>query len=530
MYLGEVSRYREAGLWGTRTIIQEVRRITEEHPNALAMITPQQRLTYAELDRKTDLVAAGLLDLGLEPGDPALLQLTNSAEAVIAWYALLKAGLVPVCTLSVHRAHEISQIAQQTQAVVHLVEAGLPSFDLVAFAREIAQMQPTLRQMITVHARADGNSTRLEDLGAYGDPARARRVVDDIQAAIDPDDVAIFQLSGGTTSVPKVIPRLHAEYWYNARAYAQTLHWDAHCRVAFLGPIVHNAGVVCGLHSTHSVGATLVLGTFDPGVCLPLLRDEAAIHLFLLPGIAQKLLEEPLAAAALAAVQQLVLAGAKVPLPLFDQLESMGMRCLQLFGMGEGLFLMTTPEAPRAVRALTVGTPLSPLDQVRILDPESEREVPDGTEGELCCQGPYTIRGYFNAAAHNARVFTSDGWYRTGDVVRAQVIEGTRCYSIEGRIKDLINRGSEKINAEEIEMLLSNHPAIQAAALVAMPDQRLGERTCAYLIASGDECLDLPAIQRYLEERGVAKYKWPERLVYVEAYPLTPVGKVSKKD
>jgi 2,3-dihydroxybenzoate-AMP ligase len=134
------------------------------------------------------------------------------------------------------------------------------------------------------------------------------------------------------------------------------------------------------------------------------------------------------------------------------------------------------PESPRAVRALSVGETLSPLDEVRILEPDSEREVPHGVEGELCCRGPYTIRGYFNATAHNARVFTSDGFYRTGGIARAQIIEGVQCYSIEGRIKDLVSRGNEKINAEEIEMLLGEHSAIQAAALVAMPDKRLGER------------------------------------------------------
>jgi 2,3-dihydroxybenzoate-AMP ligase len=525
----DVARYREAGVWGTRTIMQEMRCIVDEHPDALALITQEQRLTYAELDQRADLVAAGLLELGLQPGEPALLQCTNTAEAIIAWYGLLKAGLVPVCTLPLHRRHEISQIAQQTKAVVHVVEAGLPSFDLIAFAQEIAQIQPTLRHVLTIRAPTGGNTTRIEDLGANFTPAEARQIVNDVQAAIDPDAVAVFQLSGGTTNVPKVIPRLHAEYWYNARAYASFLHWDATSRVAFLGPIVHNAGIVCGLHGVHSVGASLVLGSFDPRVCLPLLRNASVTHLFLFPGIALQLLEDPQAASAFAMLQQVMLAGARVPLPLFDQLEEMGIRTVQMFGMGEGMCLVTRPESPRAVRALSVGETLSPLDEVRILEPDSESEVPHGVEGELCCRGPYTIRGYFNAVAHNTRAFTSDGFYRTGDIARVQIIEGVQCYSIEGRIKDLVSRGNEKINAEEIEMLLGEHPAIQAAALVAMPDKRLGERACAYLIANSDEHLELPAIQRYLQDRGVAKYKWPERLEYIEAFPLTPVGKVSKK-
>lgn len=525
----EVARYREAGLWGERTIAQEFRRIADEHPGSLALATPEQHLTFAELDQKTDLVAAGLLELGLVPGEPALLQLTNTAETIIAWYGLLKAGSIPICTLAFHRRHEISQIARLTGATVHVVEAGLPSFDLVAFAGEIAQLQSTIRHILTTRAPAGGGTMRIEDLGMGIDPVQACRLVDEVQAAIDPDDVAVFQLSGGTTGVPKVIPRLHAEYWYNARAYAQSWGWDSTCRVAFLGPIVHNAGIVCGLHGAHSAGAALVLGTFDPRVCFPLLRDEQATDLFLFPGIASTLIEDPLCAPAFATIQRLVLTGAKVPPLLFERFEAMGIHCLQLFGMGEGLFLRTKLDATRAVRVATVGNELSPLDEVRILEPDSEREVPLGEEGELCCRGLYTIRGYFDAAPHNARVFTSDGFYRTGDVAKAQIIDGVRCYSIEGRIKDLIDRGGEKINAEELEMLLSSHPAIQAAALVAMPDQRLGERACAYLIATGPERLGLSAIQQYLHEKGVAKYKWPERIEYIDAFPLTPVGKVSKR-
>jgi 2,3-dihydroxybenzoate-AMP ligase len=174
------------------------------------------------------------------------------------------------------------------------------------------------------------------------------------------------------------------------------------------------------------------------------------------------------------------------------------------------------------------GDPISPLDEFRVLDPASEREVPDGEVGELAVRGPYTLRGYFDAPEVNQAAFTSEGFYRTGDLVSAVWFGDERSISVEGRLKDLISRGGEKISAEEVEELLLRHQGIQAAAVVGMPDDRLGERFCACLVATGRE-LDLADIQTHLDALGVAKFKWPERLEWVPDLPKTAVGKLDKK-
>jgi non-ribosomal peptide synthetase component E (peptide arylation enzyme) len=337
----------------------------------------------------------------------------------------------------------------------------------------------------------------------------------------------VFQLSGGTTGVPKVIPRLHAEYWYNAAAYARSWGWSPDTRVAHLIPVIHNAGIVCAVHGPHSVGACLVLGRPDFADSLPLMAKEGATHVLLGHGHF-KAVAEPGFAAAAASVTQVVLSGAKVPPALFDELEQRGLWSGQLFGMGEGLFLTTGPAAPREARATTVGTPLSPMDEIRILEPGSATGLPDGQVGELCCRGPYTLRGYFDADSHNARAFTPDGFYRTGDLASVREIGGQRYVSIEGRIKDVINRGGEKINAEEVELLLLRHPRITDAAVVAMPDPRLGERTCAYIVVHG-EPLTMAELQRHFTQLQVAKFKWPERIEHLAEIPRTPVGKTDKK-
>jgi 2,3-dihydroxybenzoate-AMP ligase len=524
-------RYRESGLWGTRTIADEVHAVAAAHPRREAVVALDGRLTYRELDEKTDVLAAGLAGLGLVPGDPVLFQVTNRLGAILAWYGVLKAGLVPVCTLAAHRGHEIGEISRRTGAVAHLVEAGTRGFDLVGFAAEQRRDHPTLRHTLVLGATGDpAGDTRcvaVESLGAGTGPKAARALVEDIQRGLDPDDVAVFQLSGGTTGVPKVIPRLHAEYWYNAAAYARSWGWSPDTRVAHLIPVIHNAGIVCAVHGPHSAGGCLVLGTPDLDASLPLMAKEGATHVLLGHGHFAAVAVAGFAAAT-ASVTQVVLSGTKVPPALFDELEQRGLWSGQLFGMGEGLFLTTRPGAPREARATTVGTPLSATDEIRILEPGSDTELPDGQVGELCCRGPYTVPGYFDAAAHNARAFTTDGFYRTGDLACVRAIDGRRYVSIEGRIKEVINRGGEKVNAAEVELLLLRHPRITAAAAVAMPDPRLGERTCAYLVVQG-EPLTLADIREHFTQLQVAKFKWPERIEHLTEIPRTLVGKLDKK-
>ena len=220
---------------------------------------------------------------------------------------------------------------------------------------------------------------------------------------------------------------------------------------------------------------------------------------------------------------------ARVPRPVFDELTRRGVHVSQAFGMSEGLFLFTPLDAPADLRAGTVGVPISPFDEVRVLRPGTEFEVAEGEIGELAARGPYTIRGYLAAPDRDREAFAAAGFYRSGDLVRVRRYEGTLSYSIEGRVKDLVDRGGEKINAEEVELLVAGHPAVAEIALVGMPDPRLGERGCAYVVPRDPQHPPaLAGICDYLEAEGLAKYKWPERLELIDALPRTQVGKIAK--
>ncbi|MDI9896921.1 AMP-binding protein [Rhodococcus sp. IEGM 1381] len=520
-------RYRQSGAWSSLPTSRRFHDIALRFPDRPAIIGAEGSMTFGELDRRTDAIAAGLVELGFVRLEPVLFQLTNRVETVLAWYGCVKAGLVPVATLAAHRMHEIAHVGAAVGAVAHFVEAGLPSFDLVEFAREHAAVSETVRAVVTV-GDVGGDGLCLETIGLDIDPVEARAAVEAVEAATAPEDVVAFQLSGGTTGVPKVIPRIHAEYWNNALMYAQRLQWTADSRVAHLIPIVHNAGIACGLHASHSVGACLVLATADVRSAFELMERAEATEVLIGHGHYQAVLSSEFDRVR-GRLKHVILSGAKVSPALMDRVDDGKDHWAgQLFGMSEGLLTVTPVAAPRDARITTVGTPVCAEDEVRILDPGTEIVLPDGDVGELCCRGPYTITGYFDAPEHNRTAFTSDGFYRTGDLASISVIDGERYVSIEGRIKDLINRGGEKINAEELELLLLDHPAIVGAAVVAMPDPRLGEKTCAYLVTDGAP-VTMADVQDHLTRLGVAKFKWPERLEWIDALPRTNVNKIDKK-
>lgn len=526
-----IVRYRAAGAWRELTIAQEFRAVADRFPDHMAVVGPDLGLTYAELDRQADRVAVGLWERGIRPRDPVLLQVTNRATTAVIWYGLLKVGAIPVATLALHRRHELVAIAHQCVPIAHVIDTASAGPDLREVALSVRAEQSSLRLLVTTGAdAAQGDGISLDSLlAAEVDPDMARDAIDGIQRRISPESVAVLQLSGGTTSIPKLIPRLHTEYWYNSRAWAEAVGIDDESCTAHLLPIVHNAGVVCAMHAAHAVGACLVTCAPDPATFKALADVYPITHMLATRPIVRVIDGDPELRAALGTLRAFVWADRALPPEVIDAFETETCRVTQMFGMGEGLCMVSPFDRDVVVRHHTNGTPISPCDELRVLQPGSEEPVPVGERGELCARGPYTIRGYFQAPERNSNAFTTDGFYRTGDIVVEVSHAGRSYYRLEDRIKDLINRGGEKINAEEVEMVLMEHPAVERAAVVAMPDERLGERSCAFVVAQqGVEPPDLLAVQQHFERRGVAKFKWPERIESRESLPLTNIHKVNK--
>lgn len=525
-------RYVRDGLWSGETLGDALRAAAATHRDRTALVTADARYSYRELDDATERFAAGVLAATpLEPGDRVMFQMGNVAETVVAYYGAIKAGLVPVCTLPQHGEREIEQLATHVEARGHIVQGDLRSGALVESAQRLTTAIEGLDTVIVARDAAPTGTHGFETLVEAGTGANAHALL----PTIDPAGLVAFQLSGGTTGLPKVAPRRHHEYLYNARAWAQALELTPDDVVLHPLPIMHNAGTSAALQPAHLSGATCIVAPgAEAGAVLDLVARERVTTIPVVPpAVAIRLLDQlEIRPADLSSLRRFYVGGQKPTVELMVRLETaLGIPAQQMFGMAEGMFLLTPPDADPWVRLHTVGTPISPADEVRVLDVVDEVEVPDGELGELACRGPYTINGYHRAERHNATAFTSDGFYRTGDLVTRHVVDGRPYYSIDGRIKDVINRGAEKIHADELEEVLVTHPGVRNAAVVAMPDEVLGERVCAYLVPTpGAGLLTVETVAQFLLGSGVAKFKLPERIEVVPTFPLTTIGKVSKKD
>lgn len=522
-----LQQYVSSGLIEARSLGEALWQASAKWPDRVALRSAETGRSYSfrEMDELSDRFGAALLALGLQPRDRVIFQIGNVEELFFGLYGCFKAGLIAIATLPNHREQEIGFIADFTQARAHIVQANFRRADLPAFAQTMAREHPSLEHIITVGGQADiGHS--FDELVVGQEAEHARAVLQALD--VGPLDVAMFQLSGGTTGIPKIIPRFHGEYRYNMEAWADMSAYDETSVVYWPMPIIHNAGIVCGTVPAHlRGGAVIVQQSLEPEAMLRTISEgKVTTTVAPIPLLVRMIDSGLIKNFDLSSVRDFITAGQT---PLVER--ELGVPGYHLFGMSEGLCMRTRASDPADARARTVGRPLSELDEVKLLQPGSDEEVPEGEVGELCCRGPYTIAGYYNAPDHNKKAFTADGFYRSGDLMRAHRIDGQVYYSFEGRIKDNIDRGAEKISAEEIERVIIDHPDVREVAVIGMPDREFGERVCAYIIPEKQGVApDVETLRDFLVGRGLAKFKCPERIEIVDTFPVTKVGKVSKPD
>ena len=526
------AEYVRRGWWRGRTLGAELLEAVDRTPEAVAVVDGDVRLSYASLAARADALATRLVDeLGLQREDRLVVQLPNGWQFVVLTIACLRAGIVPVMALPGHRQHELRYLVEHSESAALVVPGFLRDFDHAAMAEELRSESMTLQHVLAVTDEVRDGHTDLTALCAepVAEQAAAHRARWD---AAEPSsrDVAVFLLSGGTTGLPKLIARTHDDYAYNARASAEV------CELGpddvYLGtlPLSHNFPLACpGILGTLLVGGrVVVLPSPEPGRFFRTVADEGVTVTAAVPAVVQRLLAHAAehGAEQLRTLRLLQVGGARLADEIARTVQPvLGATLQQVFGMAEGLLNYTRIDDPDEVICTTQGRPMSPGDEVRIVDPFDE-DLPDGIAGALLTRGPYTPLGYYRAAEQNARAFTADGWYRSGDIVRRR--PGGNLV-VEGRDKDMINRGGEKISAEEVENLAYSLPQIAQAAAVAMPDPQLGERVCLYVVLKPGSSLALDDVRQAMAASGVATYKWPERLEIVDQLLSTKVGKIDKK-
>ncbi|MBV8044817.1 (2,3-dihydroxybenzoyl)adenylate synthase EntE [Pluralibacter sp.] len=510
-------RYREKGYWQDLPLTDILRRHADS--DALAVIEGERALSYRALNQQVDNLACQLARLGVKAGDTALVQLGNVTEFYVTLFALLRLGAAPVNALFNHQRSELNAYAAQIEPALLIADRTHALFADDVFLNDFMAEHRSVRAVLL-----------RNDDGEQSLAAAIARPADNFIATPSPaDDVAFFQLSGGSTGTPKLIPRTHNDYYYSIRRSNEICAFSPDTRYLCALPAAHNYPMSSpGALGVFLAGGRVVLAS-DPSatLCFPLIEQHQLTVTALVPPAVSlwlQAIEEGGGNAPLRSLRLLQVGGARLSASLAARIPAeIGCQLQQVFGMAEGLVNYTRLDDPLARIINTQGCPMSPDDEVWVAD-ENGEPLPRGEVGRLMTRGPYTFRGYYKSPAHNASAFNADGFYCSGDLIS---IDEDGYITVQGREKDQINRGGEKIAAEEVENLLLRHAAVIHAALVSMEDSLLGEKSCAYLVVNAP--LRAVAVRRFLREQGVAEFKLPDRVECVDALPLTPVGKVDKK-
>lgn len=512
------ARYREKGYWLDVPMTDILAR--HQHNDAIAVIDGDRQISYREMDVLSSNLAAALQRRGLQNGDTALVQLGNVADFYVTVFALFKLGVASVFALFSHQRTELSAYAAQIEPKLLIADRTHALFADDSFINALCAAQPSLQQVILRNDNQPENTLEALMAEAAGDYLATPTAA---------DEVAFFQLSGGSTGTPKLIPRTHNDYYYSIRASDEICQVTADTRYLIALPAPHNFAMSSpGSLGVFYAGGQVILAA-DPSatLCFPLIEKHQVTDTGLVPPAVSlwlQAIQEWGSNKQLASLQRIQVGGAKLGETLAARIQrEIGCQLQQVFGMAEGLVNYTRFGDDENIILTTQGRPISEDDEVWVAD-EHGNALPTGTIGRLMTRGPYTFRGYYKSPEHNAASFDANGFYCSGDLIE---IDAQGYITVQGREKDQINRGGEKIAAEEIENLLQRHPDVIHAALVSMNDELMGEKSCAFIVAS--QPIKAVALRRHLRELGVAEFKLPDRITCVDALPLTPVGKVDKK-
>ncbi|GAA2601522.1 AMP-binding protein [Actinomadura fulvescens] len=525
------ARYTAEGYWEGRSLGEHLYTAADAAPEAICLVDGERRLSFREFTERADGAAVRLRALGLRADDRVVVQLPNCWELVVVTVACFRLGVIPVMALPANRRREISAVAALAQARALIVPDALKGFDHQAMAWEVAAETAAVEHVLVAGPGVRGAGVDLRALcEPAADPAAARRELDD--HAPEGAAVATVLLSGGTTGLPKLIARTHNDYAYMIKRAARLCGFGPDTVLLAVLPLGHGFPMAGpGVLGTLLSGGRVVLAPSPaPERAFAAIERERITVTSLVPAAVQRWLEYratgPGAGTDLGSLRLLQSGGARLPDPVAREVgPALGCTLQQVYGMSEGLLCFTRPDDPEHVVCRTQGRPICPDDELLIVDEQGEPVAP-GQPGTLLTRGPYTPRGYYRGGELNGHAFVGDGWYRTGDIVSLRP-DGNLI--VQGRDKDVINRGGEKIAAEEVEEFAYQVDGVRRAAAVALPDPELGERVCLCVVVRPGTSITLADVRALMERAGVARFKLPERLVVVDELPTTNVGKIDKR-
>ncbi|MBI4296386.1 MAG: AMP-binding protein [Chloroflexi bacterium] len=530
----DLEKYSRMGWWQNITLGDVLDRAAELYPDKVALVDDRSRLTYAELRGKVDRLARGLMKLGISQGDCVLLQLPNWSEFVWALFALHKLGAPAVLLLSRHMQIEINHFCSLTRAKAWIVPEQYHRTDYLPTIDDVMRANPQMEHVILVKSSRkppfislDSLIQEVDSVSSTGQALSGRDNVGLARRRPDATEVAFILPTGGTTGLPKAVPRTHSDAVCEAKYKAQAREQDADAICLISTPLEHNLGLAALNSTFFSFGTVVLLDSTKPEDFCAAVQRERVTCAPLVPTLLGRLVDfDRLGEYDLTSLKALYVGGAKTPSEVIRAVhQRIGKVYVSAFGMSEGPTCTTKLSDPEAVIIDTIGRPCCPYDEFKVVD-ETGEELPSNVEGELLCKGPGIFTGYLNHPEENERAFTESGFFRTGDLA---MIDNAGNIRITGRIKDIIIRGGENISPVEIESLLRTHPDVEDVAVVGTPDPELGERACAYIKPRQGARPALEDIVAFLKSKGASVLQLPERVELIPDIPLTKIGKADKK-
>lgn len=518
-------RWRKKGLWTDLTLHQGFDDTVRQHPDKIALYSKDRSYSFAEFKQQSDALAAGLLGIGVQKGDIVAVQLPNWVEFCFLQIALSRIGAVIQSSHMVFREREIGNLYRFCQTDFVVVPERFKDFGYADMMRGLRPELPRIRKLIVARGQAEGaDECTLADLIADG-AANLQRL-ESVQ--VSPDDIFYLNFTSGTEGNPKGFLHTHNTLMTLLKAYAQ--RW-ANSNPNFVSlacsPMTHTFGHFSTYYTALGGVPMVLLDSFRPDEVLSMIDKCKVTHISGTPAHLISVLRHPdYAKYDTSQIKSVQVGGARSSPELIKELEdAWGVKSANTYGMGETIIhTATVPTDDEAKIRETVGRPI-PGTEVRIVSPTDRSMVlPPGEVGEICYRGPNLFVGYHNQPEITAKTRDDEGWFYTSDL---GMLDADGYLHYVGRAKEVINRGGSKIYPKEIEDVLNSYARIREAAVVGIPDERLGERVFAYVVPEGED-VTLDEISRYFAEMKVMKYMHPEFLVNLKEMPMTPTGKVRK--
>jgi len=507
-------------------------RQVEAHRDRLALVVRHQdvRWTWGEFAERVDALAAGLLALGLEPGDRIGMWSPNNAEWATTQFATAKAGLVLVNVNPAYQRSELEYALNKVECKALVLAPALKTSNYIQIVQDLVKdgKLPHLRHLIRLGTEKTPGMLNFDEVPGKGGAAERRRLVE-LAGTAQFDDAINIQFTSGTTGHPKGATLSHHNILNNGFFVAEGLKLKPGDKLCIPVPLYHCFGMVMGNLGCLTHGATMVYpsDTFDPLATLQAIADEKCMAVYGVPTMFIAMLEHPrFDSFDLKSLRTGIMAGSPCPIEVMKRVQSqMNMHEVTIaYGMTETSPVSTqcATDDPVERRVATVGQVL-PHIEIKIVDGEG-KAVPRGTSGEFCTRGYSVMKGYWNDEAKTREAIDEAGWMRTGDLA---VMDDAGYVNIVGRLKDLVIRGGENIYPREIEEFLYRHPKVQDVQVIGVPDPRYGEEICAWIKLHPDKTATVEEIREFCKGQ-IAHNKIPRYVEFVDAFPMTITGKVQK--